>query len=104
MKAIQTNLSTRVSKIVDISYKIYPSEYINHVGEPVIQFIGGPTGYESYYLKDIKDMIMDDNETRNFCICFGTIFRYNRMEIEQSELRQLRPIINKIIEQGLYKI
>lgn len=39
----------------------------------IIEFIGGPTGYETYYINDLlKDRKSVYNEN-NLCICAGTI-------------------------------
>ena len=39
----------------------------------LIRFIGGPTGFESYY---IEDLLSVDSLVKELCICAGTINRW----------------------------
>ena len=39
----------------------------------LLRFIGGPTGYESYY---VKDLLLNDPNAGEMCICGGTINRW----------------------------
>lgn len=40
----------------------------------VLQFIGGPTGYEAYHIEALLKHKKD--ETGDFCICAGTVNRW----------------------------
>ena len=42
----------------------------------VIQFFGGPTGYESYYVEDL--MNNHESKSKDLCICGGTVNSWPR--------------------------
>ena len=45
----------------------------NADGNNILRFIGGPTGYESYYLEDLIRNVGPARNGNGFCICGGTI-------------------------------
>ena len=52
----------------DIEMRIEASE-----NGKILRFLGGPTGHESYY---IKDLLLTDSTVKEMCICGGTINRW----------------------------
>lgn len=54
--------------IKKIEIKVY-RDIIND--RDIVNFVGGPTGFESYRLEDLKSHDLDNDE--RFCICGGTI-------------------------------
>lgn len=58
--------------------------------EDVLHFRGGPTGYESYYLQDLKNIIEQAGAEANiFCICGGTINSWARCWVKIDELKTI---------------
>jgi len=57
--------------VVPMPDKVLIMEIIDGKGGPVLQFIGGPTGYESYYIKDLLQT--SRSKRTSFCICAGTL-------------------------------
>ena len=62
------------------------------IEDNIVRFIGGPTGYESYY---IKDFLRDSESRRNkeMCICAGTINSWPECYIQYNDVYEL---INKL--------
>ena len=79
--------SDRKCKFVDRKSKTFERELEMEIAQgqsgPVIKFIGGPTGFESYY---IKDLLEDQSKSGPFWICAGTINRWPRCSVEFSEV------------------
>lgn len=50
----------------------------------LVKFIGGPTGYESYYLKDLLKHNSDV-----LCICAGTVNKWARCWVKWDELEKI---------------
>jgi hypothetical protein len=48
----------------------------------IVNFLGGPTGFESYYLKDL----LKPKESENFCICGGTINSWPNCYVKTKDL------------------
>lgn len=51
---------------------------------PVLRFIGGPTGYESYYIEDLMKNSL--REGTDFCICAGTINSWPECKVPWDEV------------------
>lgn len=51
--------------------------------KPILRFEGGPTGFESYYLEDIKLEGEGD-----FCICAGTANRWPACYVDMPTVRK----------------
>ncbi len=49
----------------------------------VLRFIGGPTGFESYY---IEDLLENKLRSDDFCICGGTINSWPACRVKWSEV------------------
>lgn len=50
----------------------------------VLVFIGGPTGFESYYIEDLKKNI--SVKSGDFCICGGTINSWPRCIVKVEDI------------------
>jgi len=53
----------------DIKEKELEVIIVKSEGKKILKFLGGPTGFESYYLEDL----MQNIKTEKFYICAGTI-------------------------------
>jgi hypothetical protein len=71
-------------KVLETEIRI--SEYNN---QPVLQFIGGPTGYESYYLSDLIPLLDEPDNERKWVICAGTINSWPRCWVKIGELKKV---------------
>jgi hypothetical protein len=49
----------------------------------ILKFVGGPTGFESYYVEDLLALPFAKS---TFCICGGTINRWPRCEVSSTEV------------------
>jgi len=61
-------------------------EIVDKDDKPILRFIGGPTGYESYYIKDFLKPW--PNRPSEICICGGTINSYHRCSVPWKEVEQ----------------
>ena len=52
-----------------------------------LEFLGGPTGFESYYLGDLVDL--KDRDSEEFCICAGTINRWPACYVKRIDVVRL---------------
>lgn len=50
-----------------------------------VKFLGGPTGYETYCLKDLLKL----KENENFCICGGTLNSWPNCYVKAKDLSQI---------------
>jgi len=58
----------------------------------IIRFLGGPTGFESYYLEDLlKNPLIGEK----FYICFGTINSWAKCYVKIKDLEEILNIIKK---------
>lgn len=55
------------------------------LGKMTVEF-DGPTGFESYALKDMEEVARSGDS--DLCICFGTINRWPRCLVDVSDLRK----------------
>jgi hypothetical protein len=55
-------------------------------GQEVLQFVGGPTGHESYYMDDMLRMVDEWPDT--FCICAGTMNSWPVCEVKVADVRK----------------
>ena len=71
-------------KVSDPVEKIIQMEIVDHGGiSPVLQFRGGPTGYESYHVQSFKDR---PPKADWFCICAGTINSWSCCKVETKKV------------------
>lgn len=56
--------------------------------KPILNFRGGPTGFESYYIEDLS-LSSDEGD---FCICAGTANRWPACFVDKAE-------VNKFVEE-----
>lgn len=55
----------------------------------IIRFIGGPTGFESYYLSDIIKIINTPHKSDFFTICAGTINRWPNCKVKFNDFKKI---------------
>lgn len=53
---------------------------------PVLKFIGGPTGYESYYIKNLLENPWNHGD---FCICGGTINSWAKCWVKTKDVMNI---------------
>ena len=58
--------------------------FINDNGKEILQFMGGPTGWESYYLDDLKKH--DLKNEGKFCICAGTMNSWAKCSVKSRDI------------------
>ncbi len=75
--------NTYINKVKQESTRELQIKIINSQGGDILQFIGGPTGYESYYVHDLLDSVDDNQE---ICICGGTINSYAACYVDRKEV------------------
>lgn len=56
---------------------------IEGIHGPIVRFVGGPTGHESYY---IEDLLSSDFTKGDFYICAGTINRWSACKVKREEV------------------
>ena len=80
-------------KMLDVVVELYKDKKGDR---PILQFKGGPTGFESYYIEDLLRDI--DSKIGKLYICVGTINRWNSCWVEWKDLKyilkELTPQIN----------
>lgn len=91
MKGILTDLETDESRDVELDYEIVEND-----GRKVFKLIGGPTGYESFYVD--PGYINFENMFKNgWTACVGTEGVYDRLSIPGEELKKvLEPILKEM--------
>jgi len=77
-------------KYFEYNYRTYEKEIEMVIedrgGKPILKFIGGPTGYESYY---VEDMVKPRQKlSRELCICGGTVNSYHKCIVPWNEVVQ----------------
>ena len=65
------------------SERIIQMTKVENNGRQVLAFIGGPTGFESYY---IDDLILTGERGNSFCICGGTINSWPACYVDSGEV------------------
>lgn len=61
-------------------------EFIECGGKLIIQFIRGPTGFEVYYVEDLKRHADKLDYDEDFCICAGTTNSWPRCTVKWGSL------------------
>lgn len=85
MKGILTDCRTGEKKKIEIDYKI-----VNDKHGKIFRLIGGPTGYESFYINsDRLERICDNGWTA----CVGTRGVYDKLFIPGEEMRKAIDVI-----------
>jgi len=51
----------------------------------ILRFVGGPTGYESYYIEDLDGW---KDRVGSFCICGGTVNRWPKCEVHWPDVQR----------------
>ena len=80
MKGILTSLASGDEIEVELDYEIVTVD-----GRKVFNLIGGPTGYESFYIDDAKKFKMSEN---GWTACMGTKYVYDRLFIPAEEMKK----------------
>ncbi len=85
---LNTFTDRKLSEITEcqLPVKIEPSNYSSDL---ILRFLGGPTGYESYYLTDIEQNLSKTIENREFYICAGTINSWPCCWVKTDELKKI---------------
>ena len=88
MRGMRTNCLTGEKREVVLDYKIVELQD----GQRIFQLIGGPTGYESFYITDGVIADYTDPSTECWVACMGDVGykspRYDRLEIPAEEMRK----------------
>ena len=50
----------------------------------ILEFVGGPTGFERYYIADL--LLRDPSKHPEICICGGTINRWPACFVDRQEV------------------
>ena len=66
-----------------LTMAILPKGHDGQPDKPILEFRGGPTGFESYYLEDINLEGEGD-----FCICAGTANRWPACYVDKTEVQE----------------
>ena len=61
-----------VDETTKVEEKLINMEIIFRNAKPILRFIGGPTGHESYYIEDMLKY-PPKNPAETLCICAGTV-------------------------------
>jgi hypothetical protein len=80
MKGILASLVSGDKTEVELDYEIVTVD-----GRKVFKVIGGPTGYESFYVDDAKKFKMSEN---GWNACMGTKYGYDRLFIPGDEMKK----------------
>lgn len=84
VKGIRTDCVTKEQRTAEFGYEIFQHED----GKKVFQLIGGPTGYESFYIDDHMINALKDPKRSGWVACMGTDGVYDRLEISSAEMRK----------------
>ncbi len=108
VKTIWTDLATGETWEKQLEYKIEPSESkIEGLNDKLVFYlIGGPTGYESFYLEDaIEDFFKDDARQQGWCACMGTSRHWDQCMVPLEEMRRaLAPVMKLLIINYPYNV
>ena len=80
MKGILTDCRDETEREVYVDYKVVETK-----GERVFQLVGGPTGYESFYI-DNDYTSLEAMCEGGWLACAGTKGRYDRLSIPAEEM------------------
>lgn len=102
MIAIRTQLhckdeSKDKSKEVDVDFKLFfPKEQENTESsrDVHVYIIGGPTGYESISLKNLKKVVETE---KNWCACAGTRGSWNKMVIPARSCKHMLVLVESAL-------
>jgi len=80
----------KINKYVDRTFEIEDREIKMEIiakdsKEPILRFVGGPTGFEAYY---ISSLLQDSFDGPNFCICGGTVNSWPQCEVPWAEVKE----------------
>ena len=76
-----------ISPITEKVLKVVILESLrNDKSEEIIRFVGGPTGYESYYVKDLTDKPF---QHKFMYICAGTINSWPSCYVKTEDLKAI---------------
>jgi hypothetical protein len=94
-KGYEDITKTTTTKTITMDIIDVPSEYSNT--PKVLQFYGGPTGYEAYRLDDQFIGILKDLPTDDLCICGGTINAWDKCIVSRKD------VLTYITKEGFVK-
>ena len=80
-------INRKWSKVEEKKLKVTLDD--TNTDKPIVKFHGGPTGFESYYLKDLLENPFGENEHDLFCICGGTINSWPRCFVKSRDLKEI---------------
>ena len=80
-----SKLNKFVDKYGHTEYKVLEMRVVLKMNLPILEFIGGPTGFETYYLEDLRRSNLN-NGNNEFCICGGTINKWPRCIVNKKEV------------------
>lgn len=78
--------NTFVDRKKTYSEKIIHVALKNDEGRKLLQFIGGPTGFETYELESLNEIVTGIG---NFCLCGGTLNSWQRCDVKSADLRKI---------------
>ena len=81
MKGILTSLASGDKMEVELDYEIVTEDC-----HKVFNLIGGPSGYESFNIADVKKFKLSEN---GWTACMGTKYGYDRLFIPADEMRKV---------------
>ncbi len=64
------------------TFKNIKMKIVESCGKKILQFIGGPTGFEAFYIDDLSLL----SNSIEFCICAGTINSWPACFVNRKEL------------------
>lgn len=83
MKGILTDCMTEEIKEIELEYKIISTQD----GRKIFQLIGGPTGYESFYIDPGTVKRLTAN---GWMACLGTKNLWNKLFIPSEEMKKVK--------------
>lgn len=70
-----------VDRCKTVEFKEIAMRIEEREGRKILRFIGGPTGFESYYLDDLISGGLMNFDGGKFCICGGTVNSWPRCQV-----------------------
>lgn len=80
----------RINKVTNLSVPVQLKYVIKKQQNGyVFKLLNGVTGFESWYIDDIKDTVLTASGDKNFCACHGSEQKYDSLYINIKELQQI---------------
>ena len=84
----RANWNKLTCKYEDHTYKttmrFITMEIIHRKDQPVLRFIGGPTGFESYY---VESLLYNPPPADTLCICGGTVNSWSKCTVPWEDVK-----------------